>query len=190
MKNLHQIAKALLPVLFLFSGFHGYAQEGIFLSAMDYQNNRIISVQKMNLNHLLSGKYVEVVRNGKELRYSKDSIFGYRDEHGKNYRFYRKYDDEYQIEEQKSMVIYILFIPRQTSKGLAEPMEPTYFFSKTLDDEIKPLSMENLINTWPDNHNFHHLLGEEFEEGASLSLYDSEHKMFRINYLLKETLNK
>lgn len=162
-------------------------QTGIFLTWQDYQNNKIIQADKIVLNHLLSGKCVNIQKNERDTSLCKDSIFGYRDETGKTYRFYKEYDDEYEILESRYMVIYVVYKPTYTSKGLAAPLRPVYFFSKSLNSEIMRLTIPNLTNAWPDNHKFHHALDDEFGNGTSVSQYDDKHNMFRVNYILGES---
>ncbi len=156
----------------------------------DYKSKKIVPVQEIKLNHLFSGHYIDVIKDGKEIRYNKDSIYGYEDERGKDYRFYKIYDDEYQIWENRDMVIYVTYSPTHVAKGISQPMMPYFYFSKNLSSEIIPLTLSNLINAYPENHNFHHELEDEFKKGTPVSLYDDEHKMFRVNYLLNQSLKK
>jgi hypothetical protein len=165
-------------------------QQGIFLSWQDYRDHKMISVEKIKLNHLLSGVCLDATENGKSVRYCKDSIFGYSDESGKAYRFYKQYDDEYQVLEYHEIVIYVIYKPTYTSKGLSEPLVPMYFFSKALNTEIMRLTVPNLINAFPELHTFHHELEDEFKNGTPVSLYDEQHKMFMVNYLLSLSKNK
>ena len=163
-------------------------QQGIFLNWQDYRDHKIIPVEKIKLNHLLSGACFDAIQNRKAIRYCKDSIFGYSDETGKSYRFYKQYDDEYQIAENHYIVIYIIYKPTYTSKGLSEPLVPVYFFSKNLNSEIMRLTVPNLINAFPENHKFHHELEDEFKNNVPISLYDEQHNMFLVNYILSQSL--
>jgi len=157
---------------------------GIFMTCQDYKTRNITIVDEIKLNHLFSGHYIDIVKDGKDARYNKDSIFGYEDEKGKDYRFYKIYDDEYQILENLDMVIYVTYTPTHVPKGISQPMMPYFYFSKDLNSEIIPLTRSNLITAFPDNHNFHHELEDEFKVGKPVSIYDEINKMFRVNYLL------
>lgn len=163
---------------------------GIFITWQDYKTRNIIAVEEIKLNHLFSGHYIEVVKNGKDIRYNKDSIFGYEDEKGRDYRFYKIYNDEYQILENLDMVIYVTYSPTHAPKGVSQPMMPYFYFSKSVNTEIIPLTLPNLINAFPENHNFHHELEDEFKKGRPLSTYDEANKMFRVNYLLNLSKTK
>jgi len=98
----------------------------------------------------------------------KDSTFGYRDCKQNDYRFYREYDHEYQILETKSII-------------------SSYFFSTTLNSEILPLTVANLKRTFPGNLKFHDKLNTEFNGATDIAVYDNEHKMYKVNYLLSQT---
>jgi len=150
----------------------------------------MISVEELKLNHLFLGHYIDAIKDGKEIKYSKDSIFGYEDEKGKDYRFYKLYDDEYQILENLDMVIYVTYSPTHVPKGISQPMMPYFYFSKDLNSEIIPLTRANLINAYPENHSFHHELDDEFKNGALVSTYDEANKMFKVNHLLHVSKTK
>jgi len=66
---------------------------------------------------------------------------------------------------------------------------PAYFFSKTLSSEILPLTGINLKRTFPDNHKFHDSIDVEFHNDKDISTYDPLHKMYRVNYLLSQSLS-
>src|ERR1017187_8750686 len=163
-------------------------QKGIFMTWQDYKQNEIKPAEKINLNHLSSSRYVDIIEEGKKYRYCKDSIFGYRDADGKDYRFFKIYNDEYQILENLDMVIYVIYNPTHTSKGISQPLTPDYYFSKALNSDVLPLTILNFKSVYPDNLKFHDLLDREFGNGLPLSFYDNANKMFRVNYILKQSL--
>jgi len=163
--------------------------QGVFKTSKDYMTNKINPAEKINLNHLFSGHYINVIEDGKEVRYCKDSIFGYKDAKGRDYRFYKVYNDEYRILENQNMVIYMIFSPTHTPKGIAQPMMPYFYFSITLNSDILPLTIINLKKAYPDNLKFHDLLDQEFGTGIPLSFYDTQNKTYRVNYILSESLN-
>ena len=150
---------SLLYIVFLIISGEGFTQttpktifySGIYKTAQDFKDNRLsFSVNcdsasgKIKLHHFFSGKYVNVIRNKSNYRLSKDSIFGYRDCRGNDYRFFENYNYEYQIAEDKSIVIYMALLTDPTYTGKGIKLVPTYFFSKNLNSEIIPLTVNNL----------------------------------------------
>ena len=169
---------------------------GIFLNAQDYKDNKLSysyncespSV-KIKFNHFFSKKYIEIISGDKKTRLYKDSIFGYRDCKQKEYRFYKDYDHEYQVVENKNIIIYIADEPVTSSTGKTVNLVPHYFFSSTLNSAILPLTIINLKRAFPDNLKFHDLLDVEFYDIKTISTYDDTHKMYKINYLLSQSNN-
>ena len=124
---------------------------GIFMNAIDYQGGKLtysmnceIQSGKIKLNHFFSKNYIDVINGDKKIQLYKDSIYGYRDCKQIDHRFYKEYDHEYQIAENKNMVIYIADVPVTASTGKSVQLVPSYFFSKTIDSEIFPLTVINL----------------------------------------------
>jgi hypothetical protein len=60
-----------------------------------------------------------------------------------------------------------------------------YFFSTSASDVLLPLTKANLKNAFPTNHPFHDALDANFREDKELVNYDDFHKMYKINWLLK-----
>ena len=67
----------------------------------------------------------------------------------------------------------------------AEKYAPTYFFVTSSSDELIPLTKMNLKKAFPVNHPFHDALDENFKEDKELINYDDFHKMYKVNWLLK-----
>jgi len=163
---------------------------GVYMSWTDYRDGKLQPADNIRLNEFVPNPCIDIVENGKKLSYCKDSIFGYRDNESQVYRFYKSYSQAYRILENKSILIYILYPPKHTSKGIIPGDVPYYFFSISPNSEIQTLSILNLKKAFPDNHEFHHSLDDAFGDGTPLSAYDNENKMYKINYLLNKYLNK
>jgi hypothetical protein len=87
---------------------------------------------------------------------------------------------QYQILEAKQLYIYSLDVV--VRKGATER---NYFFSVGPTGDIKPLTITNLKNAFPNNHRFHDNLDMVFKNDAALIRYDEFHKMFKVNRLLE-----
>lgn len=67
----------------------------------------------------------------------------------------------------------------------AEKYGPKYFFTTGSSDELQPLTRTNLKKAFPENHPFHDALDATFKEDKELTLYDNFHKMYKVNWLIK-----
>ena len=191
--------KRSLPIMFLIAANFVFAQNhtsGIYKSSEDYKEGKFIneincnsSSDKIKLNHFLTKNYIVIVKGKNEIRLNKDSVFGYRDCKQNEYRFYKNYNHEYKIVENKNIVIYIADMPVPTSDGRRTQLVPTYFFSINLQEEILPLTATNLKKAFPQNIKMHSLLDLEFFEGKNISTYDDIHKMYKVNFLLSQTIS-
>ena len=157
---------------------------GIYLNWKDYRNkkltfeiNCLTSKHKINTHEFLSKPYIDVTHQGIKHRFKKDFIFGYRDCDGKDFRFFD--NKECRILENDSITIYVIQVPKTKGKGFK--LVPEYYFSSKIGDVILPLNILNLKNAYPVNHKFHDMLDIQ----SDLSEYDSFHKMYKINHLLR-----
>jgi len=163
-------------------------QSGIYITAADYQNGNISLANpcgkshKIKLKDFWGSRYVEVKHEGQTYRYHKDSIYAYQDCEGKSFRFFYNYSNEYQILENKTVVIYSMQFTETAGKGIHQMTR--YFFSITPDAAIVPLTLENVKNAFPDNHALHNELDKYFKKDAELCEYDHRHKIYRINHIL------
>ena len=124
---------------------------GIYNSWQDYNSNKLSLIlncnspkNKIKLHHFFCGNYIDIIENGKQFRFKKDSIFGYRDCRQNDFRFYHNNEKEYRIAENSSIIIYVADVPVIASSGKTRTLVPAYFFSTTLNGEIYPLTILNL----------------------------------------------
>lgn len=165
------------------------SKSGIYFTVSDYQSGHLHlagdardKTHKIKLNDFFGSDKIKVKHYGKDYDLSKDSIFGYRDKAGNDYRFYKSHSDEYRIVENKSIVIYEKLLPgnKQTSfKSI-----PEYFFSKGLTGEIQRLSINNLKNAFKDNNSLVDAIDLNFKSDGDLAQYDAIRKEYKINHLL------
>src|ERR1035437_7888179 len=138
------------------------AYSGIYMNSKDYKGSKLSyevscdsSSGKIRLNHFLSKNYIDVFKKEKKIQLYKDSIFGYRDCKQNDYRFFTERDKEYQIVENKIIVIYVADVAVTSANGKAREFVQNYFFSTTLNSEILPLSVSNLKKAFSDNLKLH-----------------------------------
>jgi len=171
----------------------GKATSGIYMNSHDFKEGKLsysfdcISPGKIKLNDFLSCKYVDVTVDSKKTKLNKDSIFGYVNCKNETYRFYKKHDEEFRILESKGIVIYSSYINVSSNNGKIHHLTLQYFFSKTEDSEILPLTVLNLKKAFPDNIKFHDMLDLEFGNGEPLSIYSASANTYKINLLLNQS---
>src|SRR5581483_900587 len=118
----------------------------------------------------------------------KADVYGFQSCDGRDYRFVG--NDEYQILEARGLAIYAFDVPARESQDLARDREIVrqYFFSVGAAGRVVPLTRENLKRALPENHAFHDSLDQMFTADKDLALYDTFHKMFKVNRLLIASL--
>ena len=78
------------------------------------------------------------------------------------------------------------YIHASHSPKEAEKYKPKYFFTTPSSDVLQPLTKDNIKNAFPDNHPFHDALDATISSDQDLTMYDTFHKMYKLNWLLKE----
>ncbi len=197
--NKFKIISFFILVLSTLNTLSSYAQgaglgiSGIYMNSREYSAGKLSlsfscnSSAKIKLHHTFAGKYAEVINGGMKTRLYKDSIFGYHNSDNEDYRFYKSYDEEFRILESKGIVIYSSYVRASSPTGKKNDLALTYYFSKTIDSEILPLTVWNLKRAFPGNIKLHELLDLEFGSGKPLSTYLAKDKIYLINYLLNKS---
>lgn len=159
---------------------------GVFLSPADYVNHRLFfagscrsEAHKLEVHDILNKPYVDVIQAGEKRRYWKNEVFGFHACDGRDYRFGANL--EYQILESGELYIYLREI-KTYGKGFHTRTE--YFFSAGPEGPILPLTLGNLKQAVPNNRRFHDRLDASLHSGQKLEMYDPEHTMFQVNWLL------
>ncbi len=169
---------------------------GIYKTTEDFQQRKLsyainckTEKHKINPNVFFKGSEVKVKHQGTTYTFKKSELFGYRTCEGKEYKFVD--DKEYSIlNPGEPLVIYMYQHPAHSGKDVSKGMyQPQYFFSKDAASPLQDLTKANLKAAFPANHKFHDELDAQMVEDKNLYEYDSFHKMYKINWILKETIN-
>ncbi len=181
---------AINLLLFVYSSNAQTNNSGIYMSVSDYNNHKLtyeidcsIEKHKIRLNEFFNRPYITVIHNGAYHKLLKNEIYGFKDCNNKVYRFYRS--KEYEIVETGKIIIYTAEVNVTKGKGFSTVHE--YYFSILSFDVIKPLTINNVKEAFPNNHKFHDLLDQYFNGNNEVSEYDSFHKMYKINHLLESS---
>ena len=196
MKNLKELLTALIIILVL---SHSIAQNhkkeetlaGIYLTLADFKIDKLTynvdcvnEKQKIKLHDFFAKPYLDVYHKGKKITLQKKDTYGYKDCHGKTFRFFDNL--EYELAESGGISIYFIQQSEAINKSFVNVND--YYFSVKPDGEIKPLTMQNLKSAFPDNHKFHDGLEADLK-GNNMAEFDTFHKMYKVNHIYQMSLN-
>jgi hypothetical protein len=162
---------------------------GLYGSAEDFRNHRLtLAVDCKTATHKLrfhefSGKpYLTVIHGSKPYQVAKDSMFGFRDCDGRDYRFASNNQHYPILNPGEALLLYKV---EQPTVG-KNPGYVHLFFSASSAAPILPLTLLAVKQAFPDNHRFHDLLDAQFQ-GGDLTVYDAMHHMTKLNWLLRQS---
>lgn len=168
----------------------GPSESGIYRTADAYLAGQIeLAVDTRTTTHVidrhtvLNKPYVDVQHAGKNIRYTKSDIFGFRDGEGRDVRFVG--NREFTIVEAGPLYLYTS--ERVVPEGKRMKAVTDYSFSRTVSSEVLPLTKANVKRALPEAHGFHHLLDMTFPDDASLSAFDTAVKTFKVNALYRQS---
>ena len=183
---------ALWVVFALASAARGQSSSlgsGLYRSAEDLRSHLLtLAVDCKTATHKLrfhefSGKpYLTLVHGGEAYQVAKDSLFGFRDCDGRDYRFASNHQHYPILNPGEALLLYKL---EQPTVG-KNPGYVHLFFSATGAGPIQPLTLLAVKQAFPANHRFHDLLDAQFQ-GGDLTAYDAMHHMTKLNWLLQQS---
>lgn len=186
-------AKTILFTLIVVASTGAKAQtSGVYLTVADFESEKLTygidcrtEKHKIKLHEFLGRDYITVVHEKQSHDLKKKEIFGYRDCDGTIYRLGT--DRHYQvINPTEKILIYRIEVPGSKNQSAVI----TYYFSSSAATEIQDLTLANLKKAFPDNHKFHDSLDTEFGSNGDLASYDSFHKVYKINRLYSNSLDR
>lgn len=191
-KYLNRLCLAL--ILLIFTGgakIHAQQMLGIYLSAADFNKGKLSFPKekkkkcKVKLHDFSYKPFITVKYCDSIYTLQKDSIFGYKESLGTNYRFYNK--KKYPVLNQgESILLY------RTETKSGNPKSPDinvhYYFSKDASSPILPLTERNLESCFNENKVFAEFIEIHFKNDEELAEYDYLNKMYKINRLLQLSL--
>jgi len=164
------------------------AANGIYLTENDYKTGKpaytLGNHDSMRLNEFLAGKNIDVVYQGKKMKFSKSGIFGYR-LNNQDFRFYS--NDAYRIIDTAGFVLYEREKLTQHGKGLM-PVEH-YFYSVNSNHPVLDLTIANLWNSFPGSPDFRYSLQNYFHKDEELRSFDQATNQYEIKHLYFEHKN-
>jgi hypothetical protein len=163
-------------------------QSGVYLTYSDYNNNKLTysincKTEKhiIRLNEFLNQSFITVKHKEQKIKLQKDSIYGILNCDEPLVRFQNK--EHFYLAEKEA--IWIFYKEENVPEGKGFKVQKHYYFSKTGDGVLSELTISNIKYAFPNNHKLHDELDAQFGNGSAISDYDSFHKMFKINHLIK-----
>lgn len=93
--------------------------------------------------------------------------------------------NEYSVINPGESILLFKYMHKAHSAKEVDKYAPKYYFTTDSTDVLKDLTKENLKKAYPTNHAFHDALDANFSTNAELINYDTFHKMYKLNWLLK-----
>ena len=169
---------------------------GIYKTVEDYQYRRLsyainykTEKHKIKDNLLFNQDKIIVKHKGEKITMLKSDVYGYRDTKGVEYRFINNI--EYKVlNPGESIPIYLYQHLAHSAKDVSQGLyPPQYYFSKDAVSCLEVLTKDNLKAAFPNNHRFHDELDSQIRSDRDLYSYDDFHRMYKINWLLKNSSN-
>jgi hypothetical protein len=110
-------------------------------------------------------------------------MYAYKTSKGEVVRYWK--EDQYHLLEEGAVWIYYRDVNVSRGKGIRT--ERRFYYSVSGKDEILPLTIWNLKNSFPDKHLFQNFLDAQFRSDTELSLYNNYTKEYQVNHLLRTT---
>lgn len=96
----------------------------------------------------------------------------------------------YTVINQGEQIIIYKYAHSSHSPKETEKYAPKYFFILKSTDALQELTKANLKKAFPENHAFHDALDANFKEDKELINYDDFHKMYKLNWIYKNTIKE
>ena len=187
-------SKFTLIIALFFLTMGAFAQKdssGIYNTSADFKDGKLsyainYKTEKHSINDEVLFNATEIKVKHMDTSYSlkKSETYGYRDTKGIDYRFVD--NNSYKIlSKGKGRMLYSVRTPAQEAAKGPVKYTMVYYFTKDITSPPQLLAKENLKAAYPDNHKFHDALDATFKDDKDLSEYDSFHKMYKVNHILK-----
>ena len=167
---------------------------GIYKTADEFQQRKLsyainykTEKHKIKNNLLFNNAEIKVIHAGETYTLLKNETYGFRSTKGEEFRFVD--NKEYKIlNPGEALLMYVYKHPAHSPKE-AEKYSPMYFFSTNASSAPQSLTKANLKAAFLNNHKFHDALDTQFKSDRELYAYDKFHKMYKLNWIMKNNMN-
>lgn len=160
---------------------------GIYRTMNDYLGNQLTyagdssHTPSVKLYTLTPKSYVTVQYKGEHIHLNKNEIFGYRLTNGEVYRIIGNHS--YQVLNNNALLLlYKRKIPTSPKEGPEDQFK--YYFSPG-NGNLQALTAWNVKQAFADHATLPDQIDALFKRDAELLTYDSYHKMYKLEWLLK-----
>ena len=164
---------------------------GIYLTPQDFAVGKLsyaidcnTEKHRINSDLIFKSSKVKVKHEGKKYTLAKSKTFGYRSCDNSVYRFVG--NSTYKILNPQEPLLLYFYQHGAHAPKYAEQHPPQYFFSVG-PGVVQKLTIANVKAAYPDNHAFHDAVDAQFKSDKDLYTYDDFHKMYKLNWILKQT---
>jgi hypothetical protein len=178
--------------IILFSVISVSAQ-GIYKSSYDFMEGKLAyAKQSPGDKHAIrtdlpfKQSVVKVVTANETVHLEKSDVYGYKDKHNRNFRFYN--NANYKILDAAAFFIYSREV--NVVKGKTKTRETKYYFSADADSPVIDLTISNLKNVFFANREFHDLVDLQFRNDAELARFDPFYNEYKIRSLYEKSLGR
>ncbi len=187
------IISIIFQMLIAISVFSQKDTSGIYFTSDDFVNQRLsYAINCKTQKHRISAdlifrdKIVSVKHNDTVYTFQQDSVYAARYCDNSIVRF-SNHQQYPLLNPDETILIYKVV---SGSGHKVSPVVTKYFFSNGAKDGIRELTLHNIKKSFPDNHKFHNLLDMQFKSDDELAEYDFYHKCYKINQILKTSLEQ
>ncbi|GAB2821067.1 hypothetical protein [Ferruginibacter profundus] len=163
---------------------------GIYKTADDFAANKLsfaINCQtekhKIYLNDFFNKAYITVKHKDSTYKVFRKDIYGYHFCNGETFRIANRYDIQV-LNQDEYIIIYRRNI---THPPTGKTNVTNYYFSKGPYSTVQQLTFKNLKKTFSENQKFYRQLDSMFKYNTELAAYDTQHKMYVINRIYKQS---
>lgn len=194
MKKFNYAIMLAINILALSTAMAQKDSSGIYKTADDFKERKLsyainykTEKHKIKNNILFNADKIVVKHKGETYNLLKSQTYGFRSTKGEEFRFVDK--KEYRVlNPGQDLLIYGYKHPSHSPKEI-EKYPPMYYFSTDASSAPQSLTKANIKAALPDNHKFHNELDAQFKNDKQLHEYDQFHKMYRLNWIINNTLN-
>lgn len=165
------------------------SQAGVYKSATDFVTGNLEHSKPEYGKHKIRtdipfNKYVVKVVDGEEShKYFKWDLYGFKNRRNEAFRFYN--EKSYRIVDTASFLIYAR--EENVVRGKEKTRETRYYFSKSAESRLIPLTIRNLKYAFP-NREFHDLLDLQFRSNTELMKYDHYYGQYKLKSIFNRAM--
>ena len=166
---------------------------GVYRSSLDFISGKLsYSIDcsgrknRIKLNDLFFNPFISIHLNDSSFNIPRKTLFGYKTCNDQIYRFMGN-TELLLLNPREEISIYKFSNPK-ISEG-AKINVTNKYFSMPGDSSLQKLTIANLKRAFMGNNRFQTLIDLNFKYNMELGTYDAENHIYKINFLLRQSVN-